>query len=101
MPIAIVVHICSTKIPYKTVGKEFIADRPEVRNEILQGIRYVARKLRKFLSKLEYTKREKRRMSIFARYLPKIARFSTDLAEKEKPPDINKLLRRASRIEVE
>lgn len=101
MPIAIVVHICSTKIPYKTVGKEFIADRPEVRNEVLQGIRYVARKLRKFLSKLEYTKREKRRMSIFARYLPKIARFSTDLAEKEKPPDINKLLRRASRIEVE
>src|SRR4030067_2737140 len=33
MPIAIVVHICSTKVPYKTGGKEFIADRPEVRRE--------------------------------------------------------------------
>ncbi|NIR86595.1 DNA topoisomerase VI subunit B, partial [Candidatus Bathyarchaeota archaeon] len=47
MPIAIVVHLCSTKVPYKTVGKEFIADRPEVKREILNGIREAARKLRR------------------------------------------------------
>ena len=43
LPIAILVHVCSTKVPYKTVGKEFIADRPEVKSEILNGIREVAR----------------------------------------------------------
>ena len=43
MPIAIVIHICSTKVPYKTVGKEFIADCPEVRREEANAIREVAR----------------------------------------------------------
>ena len=51
MPIAIVVHICSTKVPYKTVGKEFIADRPEVRREEANALREVARQLQHFLSR--------------------------------------------------
>lgn len=93
MPIAILVHICSTKVPYKTVGKEFIADRPEVKHEVLNGIREVARRLRLFLSRREYAERQKQRLSIFAKYLPKIARFSTELAGKEKPPKIERLLR--------
>jgi DNA topoisomerase-6 subunit B len=92
MPIAILVHICSTKIPYKTVGKEFIADRPEVKREVLNGIREAARKLQRFLSKREHVEKEKRRLSVFSKYLPKIARFSTELAGKEKQPDIKKLL---------
>jgi DNA topoisomerase-6 subunit B len=99
MPLAVLVHICSTKIPYKTVGKEFIADRPEVKREILNGIRKVARKLRRFLSKREHVKREKRRLSVFSQYLPKIARFSTELAGKEKQPDIEKLMKRVNNVE--
>ncbi len=93
MPIAILVHICSTKVPYKTVGKEFIADRPEVKREILNGIREVARQLQRFLSRRAYVERQKKRLNIFAKYLPKIAEFSTKLAGKERPPDIKKLLR--------
>ncbi|UCH31953.1 MAG: DNA topoisomerase VI subunit B [Candidatus Bathyarchaeota archaeon] len=92
MPIAVLVHICSTKIPYKTVGKEFIADRPEVKREILNGIREAARKLRRYLSKQEHVEKEKRRLSVFSKYLPKIAKFSTELAGKERQPDIQKLL---------
>jgi DNA topoisomerase-6 subunit B len=77
MPIAILVHICSTKIPYKTVGKEFIADRPEVKKEVLNGIR---------------EEKEKHRLNVVSKYLPKIARFSTELAGQENQPDINKLM---------
>jgi hypothetical protein len=36
---------------------------------------------------------EKKRLGIFSKYLPKIAEFSTILAQKEKRPDINKLLK--------
>jgi DNA topoisomerase-6 subunit B len=93
MPIAIVVHICSTKVPYKTVGKEFIADRPEVRREVANALREVARQLQRFLSKREHVDREKRRLSVFAKYLPRIAEFSTILAGKEKRPDIQKLIK--------
>jgi len=101
MPIAILIHICSTKVPYKTVGKEFIADRPEVRREILNGIREAARHLQRFLTRREHVDRERKRLSIFAKYLPKIAQFSTQLAGKTQTPDIEKLLRSVRKIELE
>jgi len=63
MPFAVLIHVCSTKIPYKTLGKEILADQPEV----------------------------SRRLTVFSRYLPKIAQFSAELAGREAPPDINKL----------
>jgi DNA topoisomerase-6 subunit B len=93
MPIAIVVHICSTKVPYKTVGKEFIADRPEVRREVANALREVGRQLQHFLSRQEHVHMEKRRLGVFSKYLPKIAQFSAKLAGKERLPDIDKLLK--------
>jgi DNA topoisomerase-6 subunit B len=101
IPIAILVHLCSTKVPYKTVGKEFIADRPEVKREILNGIRDAARELQHFLTKQEHVERERKRLSTFSKYLPKIAQFSTELAGKKKPPDISKLLRTVKKYEEE
>ena len=95
LPIAILVHLCSTKVPYKTVGKEFIADRPEVKREILNAIRDAARDIQHFLSRRENVEREKKRLSTFSKYLPKIAQFSTGLAKKKQPPDISKLLKSA------
>jgi DNA topoisomerase-6 subunit B len=101
MPIAILVHLCSTKVPYKTVGKEFIADRPEVKSEVLNGIREVARRLQTFLAKREHVAKEKKRLSVFSKYLPKIARFSTDLAGKTETPDIELLLKSVRKYEKE
>ena len=101
MPIAIVVHICSTKVPYKTVGKEFIADRPEVRREIANELREVARQLGHFLSKREHVDREKKRLGVFSKYLPKIAQFSAVLAGKQRIPDIEKLLRSVQKYGAE
>jgi DNA topoisomerase-6 subunit B len=101
MPIAIVVHICSTKVPYKTVGKEFIADRPEVRKEVANALREASRQLQHFLSKREHVDKEKRRLSVFAKYLPRIAEFSTTLAGKEKLPDIQKLIKSVQKYGTE
>ena len=92
MPVAIFVHICSTKVPYKTVGKEFISDRPEVRREIANGLREVARQIQLFLSKREHVDKERKRLGVFSKYLPRIAEFSTQLAGKKRRPDIEKLL---------
>ena len=101
MPLAILVHLCSTKVPYKTVGKEYIADRPEVKAEILNGIREVARRLQTFLTKREHVAKEKKRLSVFSKYLPKIARFATDLAGKTEEPDIELLLKSVRKYEEE
>ncbi len=101
MPIAIVVHICSTKVPYKTVGKEFIADRAEVRREVANALREVARQLGHFLTRQEHVDREKKRITIFAKYLPRIAQFSAVLAGKERIPDIEKLLKSVQKYGAE
>ena len=101
MPIAIVVHICSTKVPYKTVGKEFIADRPEVKREVANALREVGRQLQHFLSRREHVDKERKRISIFSKYLPKIAQFSMVLAGKEKLPDIKKLLKSVQKYGTE
>jgi DNA topoisomerase-6 subunit B len=100
-PIAVLVHLCSTKIPYKTVGKEFIADRPDVEREILNAVREAARRLSVFLSKKQHVEREKRRLDIFEKYLPKIASFSAKLARRQDVPEIKPLLRSVIRYGAE
>jgi len=101
MPIAILVHICSTKVPFKTVGKEFISDRPEVRREEANALREVARQLQHFLSRQEHVHMEKKRLGIFSKYLPKIAQFSTTLAGQERVPDVDKLLKSVQKYGAE
>jgi DNA topoisomerase-6 subunit B len=98
MPIAVFVHICSTKVPYKTVGKEFIADRPDVEREIVNALREVSRQLSLFLSKKINLAHDKRRLDVFEKYLPKIATFSAKLAKK-KPVDVTPLLKGVLRHE--
>jgi DNA topoisomerase-6 subunit B len=91
-PMVVVVHVCSTKIPYKTVGKEYMADQPAVEKEITNAIRTAARSLRLFISRSVRLARERRRLDVFAKYLPKIAEFATKLSDREEPPDITPLL---------
>jgi len=63
-PLTIITHVCSTKVPYKTVGKEYIADRPEVEKELRNGIRDVLRKLQVYLSRVGSIERQRRKMNI-------------------------------------
>jgi DNA topoisomerase-6 subunit B len=93
-PLAIITHVCSTKIPYKTVGKEYLADRPELERELKNAIREVLRKLSLYLSRKVSIEMDKRRFNIYGKYLPLIARFSKELSEAKRLPDYKKLLDR-------
>jgi DNA topoisomerase VI subunit B len=95
-PLIIAVHVCSTKIPYKSVGKEFMADQPEVEKEITNAIREASRGVRSYIKKRSRLQRERRRLNIFAKFLPKIAEFSAKLAERDEAPDIEPLLEMVS-----
>jgi len=90
--LVIAVHVCSTKIPYKSVGKEFMADQPEVEKEITNAIREASRGVRGFIRRRTRLQRERRRLNIFEKFLPKIAEFSAKLSEKEEMPNISPLL---------
>jgi len=83
--LVVLTSICSPKVPYKTVGKEAISDRPEIERELTIAIRECARELRLYLSRIERGEAVKKRLNVYAKYLPKIARFSAELAEKPVP----------------
>ncbi|MCL4339877.1 MAG: DNA topoisomerase VI subunit B [Thaumarchaeota archaeon] len=91
-PLVIITHICSTKIPYKTVGKEYISDRPEIERELKNAIKEVLRGLSLYLGKKSSMENIQRKYNIYAKYLPLIAQFSTSLADRKRKPNIQLLL---------
>ncbi len=91
-PFIIVSHICSTRIPYKTAGKENVADRPEIERELRLGLQFLSRKLATYMSKRGQADMAKKRANLYAKYIPLIAEFCTELAGKKKEPNYKKIL---------
>ncbi len=92
-PVAVFVHICSTKIPFKTVGKEFIADKPEIAREIELGIRECARALRSYILKKIAKKRMEERYKVMRRYYEIISEsLSEILGRKVDPAPVLKMI---------
>jgi len=91
-PFIIVSHICSTRIPYKTAGKENVADRQEIERELRLGLQFLSRKLAAYMSKRGQADMAKKRANLYAKYIPLIAEFCTELAGKKKEPNYQKIL---------
>ena len=91
-PFIIVSHICSTRIPYKTAGKENVADRQEIERELRLALQYLSRKLAAYMSKRGQAEMAKKRANLYAKYVPLIAQFCTELAGKKREPNYKKML---------
>ncbi len=71
-PIVVLVHLCSTKIPFKGVGKESIADVDVIHKEIKLAILEVARRLRNYLSKKMKEEERRKKLISIIKYIPDI-----------------------------
>lgn len=71
-PIAILTHICGTKIPYKGVGKESIAEVPVIEREIEEGVRHTARSLKLYLAKKQREEEYMRKAVTIIKYIPEV-----------------------------
>ena len=91
-PLVIATHICSTRIPYKTVGKENVADRPEIERELRLGLQFLARKLALHMSRRGKAEAAKKRANLYAKYLPLVAQFCTELAGHNAEPKYKGML---------
>ena len=67
-PLAFIMHICSTKIPYKTVGKEYIGDVDVVRREIELGFKECLRDIGKSIRRRDRVQLTKKRQNRLAQY---------------------------------
>ena len=87
-PFIIVSHICSTRIPYKTVGKENVADRPEIERELRLAITiFVKKTYLHTCLKSGQAEMAKKRANLYSKYIPLIAQFCTELSGKKKQPN--------------
>lgn len=73
-PILVLVHVCSTKVPFKGVGKESIADVPELRREVKLAVMEAARELKQYISKKMKEEEAKKKAESIAKYIPEVAR---------------------------
>ena len=92
-PLVVATHICSTRIPYKTVGKENVADRPEIERELRLGLQFLARKLSSYMSRRGKAEAAKKRANLYAKYIPLISQFCTELAGRSAEPKYGKMLK--------
>ncbi len=96
-PLAVLTHICSTKVPYKGVGKESVADVPEIEKELRAALREAARKLRDYLLQKKREEEQKRRITTFIKYVPEV---SKSLATILKGDGVNEEYIRTKLLEV-
>ncbi len=82
-PLTFMMHICSTKIPYKTIGKEYIADVDEVRKEIELGFKDCLRELSKKLKKQNRAQIHRKRESKLNAYYQFTAETLTSATGRE------------------
>ena len=83
-PLVVLVHIASTKVPYKGVGKESISDVPEIEAEIRNAVQEVARRLKVHISRKRRQEEARRKVITIAKYIPEVAR---SLAVLSRPPN--------------
>lgn len=91
-PLVIASHICSTRIPYKTVGKENVADRPEIERELKLALQSLARRLSSYMSQRGRAEAAKRRANLYAKYIPLVSQFCTELSGHKSEPKYAALL---------
>jgi DNA topoisomerase-6 subunit B len=84
-PLAFFVHLCSTKVPYKTVGKEYIADVDVVRREIELGLKDCLRQIGEKVRKKQRVSKLRRRQSRLREYY----QFMTDVLTEATGLDVD------------
>ncbi|MFW9962340.1 MAG: DNA topoisomerase VI subunit B [Candidatus Sifarchaeia archaeon] len=98
-PVAIFLHLCSTRIPFKAAGKQSLAAVPEIELDAYQIIKELGRKIGKINSRYRRSTRESKKMREFSRSFRQIARFSAALAGNDDVPSVDNLVRRLFEVE--
>jgi len=100
-PIILVVHMCSTWVPFISESKEAVAAYPEIVKEMKLAIQDAARNLSRFLSGKRKAGEQKRRLQLFERYASEVASALSKLTygkEKEIEKKLKDLISKRIKI---
>ncbi len=90
-PVLLIVHMCSTWVPFISESKEAIASYPEIVKEMKLAIQDVARDVSRFLSGKRKVGEQKRRLLLFERYAHEVASSVAKLTGKNEKDIENRL----------
>ncbi len=82
----ILVHVCSTRIPYRAAGKQSIDTIPEIETEVQHLYRDLGRKLGRLSGSRARAARESRRLREFKRFFSLVVKYGAELADVPVPP---------------
>jgi DNA topoisomerase-6 subunit B len=99
--VALFIHICSTRIPYKAAGKQSIDSIPEIEIEVLSMLKDLGRMLSKTARKSEKALREGKRMREYARSIKHLARFGSELAGVDEVPNTSGLVKQLFEVQTD
>lgn len=83
-PAVILVHVCSTNVPYTSEAKEAVADIQQIESEIELALRECARRMKTHIHKRKKYDQLKEKMELIRKLLPKIAEKAAKVTGK--PP---------------
>ncbi len=94
----ILVNFVSVWIPYKSEGKQAIAEYEEIEKEIKLALQECARKVLKYVSRKIKAEMIRKKKNIFERYIPEVASSISILTKNDKNEIENKLKKIADKI---
>ncbi|TLZ49073.1 MAG: DNA topoisomerase VI subunit B [Methanobacteriota archaeon] len=84
-PAIIMLHVCSTKVPYTSEAKEAVATVPEIMTELDLALKESGRRLKTHLSKKARREKTREKFEIVQKILPQIAAKSASIVGKKVP----------------
>lgn len=84
-PAIVLVHVCSTKVPYTSEAKEAVASVEEITTELDLALKECGRRLKTHLTKKAHRAKTKEKFDIVQLILPRIAEKSAKIVNKKVP----------------
>lgn len=85
-PVAIVVHIASTNVPFTSESKDAVASVDIIEDEVERVVREVARDLKRHLKKQRSLKKRQEKQDTIAQLLPEFSKKVSSIAAKPELP---------------
>ncbi len=84
-PAIVLVHVCSTKVPFTSEAKEAVASVDEIMEELDLALKECGRRLKTHLSKKAHRAKTREKFEIVQLILPRIAEKSAKIVDKKVP----------------
>ncbi len=94
-PAIVLVHVCSTKVPFTSESKEAIAPVPEIVSEIALALKECGRRLKSHMNRKVKRAKTAEKFEIVRTILPRIAEESSRIVDRPVPdiiPTITKIM---------